>query len=198
MECDCRLLWLRNITQHTFGLLFRREFKHYKCVFTKELANFKVGDDIKILEMVKNEEFVNSCHTNNEIEETLDVQTVSTGHGFVEEKMNQINPNQSTTEMIENKIDSDNKKQMETHSTHTFEEIHSTHSSTEYLDQEIEKQENDVNVEKTREEDISLVKASQERTGSGNGVDSCVHCDIKIIFSLIFTFHVFRRFQFKQ
>ena len=206
MQCDCRLLWLKNITHHTFGLLFRREFKHYKCVFTKELSDFKVEDEVKILELVKNEVFVNYCQPKSadqfEIEETLDVENVSPiqenkeeEKPITEEKANQLNVNESTsrstTQMNANQIDSNTKQQIQ-------KETHSTQPSTESFTRETEKVANDVNEDKktiNANKELSLVKASQERTKAKDSGHSLIDRNNRIVFSFAFIVYVFCKNQ---
>ncbi|XP_054162721.1 slit homolog 3 protein-like, partial [Oppia nitens] len=97
LECDCHLLWLSDRKQN-FSELLQRELRFVKCVFRTNIMGFNVDDEIKVLDLGRNESVRKSCSHNS-----LDFEDISDNTNN-----NHKNNDDSYENVIENKDNNNN------------------------------------------------------------------------------------------
>lgn len=160
LQCDCRLLWLRDVNNQTFGRLFRRSFKQLKCVFRTAIGDFKHEEETKISQLVREIKFIQTCEpklTIEEVEEVLET---------VKEK----NEDDESEEVVQQVVTSERPALPRSKQTESPEaKISSTQSMVETSPKEQVRAEKTVIESKNDikpEEKTNVVKANKERTGA--------------------------------
>ena len=160
MVCDCRLLWLKNVKNNTFGRLFRRSFKQLKCIFQKEFAQYKPEEETKISDLVKETKFLQFCEPKEIIEEVEDVLEMYT------EKKEEDKFEESVSPVVKGVVS------LETNSKQTVAPEEKTQSKEPLVETSSKEYETTVRAVTQSKNDIKpehgtdAVKASQERTGA--------------------------------
>lgn len=125
LECDCRLLWLNSISR-TIGSLFKHELKHIKCTVKREFANLDIGQQIKILQLGKNEFFMNACQSKTTTERVIPPEDENQGQVLFPAFDNNINHSITISDNNHNnKIEEENLKYIaaKTHMSETTESV---------------------------------------------------------------------------